>query len=89
MVKELIDKMEYWYKEIHEDKCRISELKTDKAEQRNRYWGEATGIAKEKEDYIKAMTSKYDEEIRKLEAHVEYAYNMVDILNWRLMYTDD
>ena len=89
MVKELIDKMECWYKRIYDDKNKISELKKDKAEMRNRYWGEATGTVDQKKDYLKAMTSNLDDEIRLLEAGIEYAYNMVDILNWRLMYTDD
>ena len=81
----IIEEITLLYEHIKNNRFKIAELKKEKAEQRNRYWGEATGIAKEKEDYIKAMTSNIDENIRKYEAGIEYAYNMIEVYNMRLM----
>ena len=81
---DLITSIEEHYKLIHKCRNEIAELKTKKAEKRNRYWGEATGIADQKKDYIKAMTGNIDEAIRKEEANIEYHYNMIEVLNMRL-----
>ena len=80
-IEKILLEMDKYYGNIRTAKLEIARLKKEKAEQRNRYWGEATGIAKEKEDYIKAMTSMYDKDIREAEAEIEYAYNMINTLD--------
>lgn len=82
----LIDSIEEYYDDIKGFRENIAEWKCKKAEMRNRYWSEATGIAKEKEDFIKSMTRDIDENIRNNEAMIEYAYNMIEVLNLRLIY---
>ena len=81
--------METRYNNIYKLKKEIAGFKKEKAEQRNRYWGEATGIAKEKEDYIKAMTSGVDEKIRLNEAEIQYNLDMIEILDFKLVYCDE
>ena len=88
-IDKILTEMEKYYGNIRTAKLHIAGLKKDKAEQRNRYWGEATGIAKEKEDYIKAMTSMYDKDIHEAEAEIEYTYNMINILEYKLVYCDE
>lgn len=89
MVKELINELSYWYKKIYDDRAEISKLKKERAEKRNRYWGEASGTVDQKKDYLKAMTSDIDDNIRLLEAQIEYSYNIVEVINWRMEYADD
>ena len=85
----LIEEMENRYNNIYKLKKEIVGFKKEKAEQRSRYWGEATGIAKEKEDYIKAMTSGVDEKIRLNEAEIQYNLDMIEILDFKLVYCDE
>ena len=85
----LIEEMENRYNNIYKLKKEIAGFKKEKAEQRSRYWGEATGIAKEKEDYIKAMTSGVDEKIRLNEAEIQYNLDMIEILDFKLVYCDE
>lgn len=81
----MIDKIEYWYKEIFDKRNNISELMKKKAEMKASLWSEAEGTVDAKKDYIKSKTASIDDEIRLLEANIEYAYNMVEVYNLRLL----
>ena len=84
----MIDNIEYWYKEIFDKRNNISELMKKKAEMKASLWSEAEGTVDAKKDYIKSKTASIDDEIRLLEANIEYAYNMVEVWNLRLMYNE-
>lgn len=83
---EMINKIEYWDKEIWDKRNNISELLKKKAEMKASLWSEAEGTVDAKKDYIKSKTATIDDKIRLLEANIEYAYNMIDVWNLRILY---
>ena len=88
MVK-IIDDMDTYYTEIRDAKCKIADLSHDKINLRSEAWKSAEGVAKQKEDYVRSVTSEIQKEIDKLEADVEYYYNQVKLLTHRLEYGDE
>ena len=89
MVERLIDEMEKHY--IHIKKCReeIAELREEIAKRKPPLWEEATGTVDNKKDYIKSQIAELQYHIDIFESDIEYAMNMINILNWRIMYEDD
>ena len=82
---ELIDKMEEYYRNIHNLRMSIAELKKTKAIKKAPLWEEATGTVDNKKDYIKSKLADIEHDIAVAESDIEYAYNMIDVLNWRIM----
>lgn len=68
-------------KSIHECKYEIAQKKELKAIRKSGSWADATGTAKEKEDFVKSQVAGYDREIAELEADIELYYNQIIILN--------
>ena len=89
MAKELIDEMEKHYKFIRTTREEIAELRQKKALMKPPLWEEAIGTVDAKKDYIKSKVADIDYRIAVCESDIEYATNMVDILNWRVLYKDD
>ncbi len=84
MVEEItnkIDLKEALMKSIHECEYEIAQKKELKAIRKSGSWADATGTAKEKEDYVKAQVAGYDREIAELEADINLYYNQIIILN--------
>ena len=84
MVAEIENKIilkENLMKSIHECKYEIAQKKELKAIRKSGSWADATGTAKEKEDFVKSQVAGYDREIAELEADIELYYNQIIILN--------
>lgn len=86
---EIIDKMEKLYDCIYVDKMEIAELKKSKAGVKASLWEEATGTVDQKKDYIKSKTSEIDYKINCIEANIEHSYNLINVLDYRLVYCDE
>lgn len=84
MVEKLIDELEKQY--IHIKKCReeIATLKEEMAIRKPSLWEEATGTVDAKKDYIKSKLADLQYHIDTFESDIEFAYNMIQILNWRI-----
>lgn len=65
--------------QIRECRVKIADLKRDKINMRASAWESATGIADQKKDYVRSIVSDKDCEIDKLEAEIEYYYNLMRI----------
>ena len=84
MVTEIENKItlkENLMKSIHECRDEIAQKKELKAIRKSGSWANATGTAKEKEDFVKSQVAGYDREIAELEADIELYYNQIIILN--------
>lgn len=84
--RKLINEKHKHYLTILEARKNIAELKQNKAVEKAPLWEEATGTVDAKKDYIKSKLSMVDMKIRENEAIIEYSYNMIDILNDKLVY---
>lgn len=62
---------------ILECRNQIADLKHDKIISRASAWESASGIADQKKDYVRSVVADLDCEISKLEAKIEYCYNMM------------
>ena len=62
---------------ILECRNQIADLKHDKIIARASAWESASGIADQKKDYVRSVVANLDCEISKLEAKIEYCYNMM------------
>ena len=89
MVKELIDQLEENYYHIKTCRLKIADLKKQKAVLKAPLWDEATGTVDAKKDYIKSKTADIDYQIAVVEADIQYWIDICDVLNWRIMYSDD
>lgn len=89
MVERLIDEMERQYEHIKKCREEIATLKEEMAVRKAPLWEEATGTVDAKKDYIKSQLAELQYHIDTFESDIEYAMNMVEILNWRIMYKDD
>lgn len=83
MVKVLEEK-ETYVNEIQSARKRIADLKHEKINLRAKSWADAEGIADAKKDFVRSIVSDLDLEISKLEADIEYYYNMIKITDYRL-----
>lgn len=74
---------------IQKARKEIADLKAKKIVKRSNAWEVATGVAKEKEDYVRSVVSEIDKEIGHKEANIEYLYNRNSLLNQELVYFED
>ena len=64
----------------------IAKLSAEKITKRSEAWADATGTAKEKEDYVRSVVADIDRDIANEEANIEYLYNKNRILDYKLNY---
>ena len=64
----------------------IANLRAEKIVKRSESWADATGTAKEKEDYVRSVVADIDRDIANEEANIEYLYNKNRILDYKLNY---
>lgn len=64
----------------------VAKLQAEKIVKRSDAWADATGTAKEKEDYVRSEVSDIDRDIANEEANIEYLYNKNRILDYKLNY---
>lgn len=74
---------------IQKGRKEIARLKEEKIVKRAEAWATATGTAKEKEDYVRAQVADIDKAIAIEEANVEYCYNTIELVNTKLVYTNE
>lgn len=86
---EEITKLEEYYKTIKDSRKEIAKLKTEIALEKPKHWEDATGVAKEKEDYVKSKIGYLNEDIASYEADIEFAYNMVNVLLYQMELSDE
>lgn len=67
----------------------IADLKCQKIQKRSLSWESAEGTAKGKEDYVRGSVAELDKEIDYKEANIEYLYNRIKILDYRLEHIDN
>ena len=60
---------------IQNSRRTVADLKKDKIETRAKAWIDATGTAKEKEDFVRSVVADYDRQIAYEESNIEYLYN--------------
>ena len=84
MVKTMIDDKETYATEIQEARKLIADKKKERINLRAKSWADAEGIADAKKDFVRSVVSDLDLEISKLEADIEYYYNMMKIIDNRL-----
>ena len=85
----IISAMEDEYQKIYEYRVKLGELNKKKVEMKHRLWEEATGTVDQKKDYIKSRVSDIDVDIHMLEAKIEYSYNLVKVLDYKLVYCNE
>ena len=85
----IIEAMENEYQKIYECRKKIEELNKKKVELKPRLWEEVSGTVDQKKDYIKSRTSDYDMDIHVLEAKIEYSYNIIKVLDYKMVYCDE
>lgn len=86
---EKIKKMEEFYKKIREDRLEIAKNKALISTSKPQHWEDATGIAKEKEDYVKSKVADLNKEIDISEADIEFSYNMINVLLYQMEISDE
>lgn len=86
---ELIAEKQSYIEIIKVGRMNIANLKNDKIKARASAWADAEGIADAKKDYVRSVVADIDRDISVEEANIEYAYNMIDILNDKLVLTDE
>lgn len=89
MSNEIIDEMEHNISLLQDERWKIAELKEQKILKRAKSWENATGTAKEKEDYVRSVVAELDKEIAIHEANIEYLYNLNALLNDKLVFIED
>ena len=87
-VTELLDKKQEYIESINDARYKIAELRKTLVDMKAPLWEEATGTVDAKKDYIKSQTSDIQKQIDEFEADIEWYYNMIDVINQKLMYGD-
>lgn len=67
----------------------IAKYQKEKAEKRGGLWEEAQGTVDAKKDYIKSKVADLDFNIAVEERDIEYYYNMIDLINDKMVYLED
>ena len=88
-MEKLIAEKQSYVEIIRAGRKNIAKLKADKIKARADAWSEAEGIADAKKDYVRSQVADIDLEIPNEEANIEYCYNMIDIINDKLVLTDE
>ena len=84
-----IAEIKEYYISIHENRIEIANNKALIAMEKPEHWTNASGTAKEKEDYVKSKIAHFQKDIDLLEASIEYAYNMIGVLTYQLEMSDE
>lgn len=74
---------------IQDARKEVADLKKDKIKIRSGAWAEATGTAKEKEDFVRSSVADIDKQIAYKEADIEYLYNELNLCEDKLVYLED
>ena len=82
---ELIKQKEEYYEKILKSRENIANSRYKLAGDKPKLWEEATGLADQKKDYVKSEVAIWTEEIEQEEAKIEYYYNMINIINDKMM----
>lgn len=82
MENNVLKKMEHTNDVIYKNRCKIAELKRQKIEGKAMAWGDANGLAKEKEAFVESQVAELGESIGLCEAKIELAYNTLKLLEW-------
>lgn len=85
--KLMSDKIKY-VEEINKARYKIAEAKENLVNKKAPLWEEATGTVDAKKDFIKSKTSDIQRSIDEHEADIEWYYNMIDVINQKLLYGD-
>lgn len=85
----IIEEIEQHYTNIKSNRIVIANTKQKIATSKPQYWEEATGIAKEKEDYVKSQVAGLNNKIESCEAEIEYSYNMINVLTYKMEFSDE
>lgn len=88
MVK-ILDEIKERYTKIYECRVNIANLQKEKIIKRNKAWIEATGTVDEKKDYVRSQVSSQSESIALNEANIEFQYNIIKVLENKLIYEID
>lgn len=88
-INELITEKEFYINLIKEARKNIAMTKQQKALAKAPLWDEATGTVDQKKDFIKSRVAEYDLDIAVEESNVEYAYNMLEIINDKMLVLDE
>ena len=88
-IKDLIAEKQSYVEIIKAGRQNIAKLKKDKALKKAPLWEVAQGTVDAKKDYIKSMVAKIDEDILREEANIEYAYNMIEVVNDKMVTIDE
>lgn len=88
-IRSVIEEKEQYYEKIHDARKRIADAKDSIARERIDAWADAEGTVDQKKDYVKSVIVEYTTEINSAEADIEYYYNMIEILNDKLVYEDE
>lgn len=67
----------------------IAKHKKDKAERKAPLWDEAQGTVDAKKDYIRSKVADIDFNIAVEEKNIEYCYNMIDLVNDKMVLLDE
>ena len=88
MVK-ILDEIDELYDKIYAYRTDIASHNRDKIEKRASAWNDATGIAKEKEDFVRSEVADIQEKIDYCDAEIELAYNKIKVMIFRLENGDE
>ena len=86
MTEEILKEYESNIEIIRIARRNIANLRAEKIVKRSESWADATGTAKEKEDYVRSVVADIDRDIANEEANIEYLYNKNRILDYKLNY---
>lgn len=85
----MINDMDMYFNEIHDARVELADLMKEKINLRAEAWKEAEGTVDAKKDYVRSMVSDIQCKIDKLESDVEYYYNQVKLLTYKLEHGDE
>jgi Mg2+ and Co2+ transporter CorA len=86
-VTELLDKKQEYIESINNARYKIAELRKILVDMKAPLWEEATGTVDAKKDYIKSQTSDIQKQIDEFEADIEWYYNMLQLVDDKLLYS--
>lgn len=89
MIDKYMMEIESNYNIIQQVRKEIADLKAEKIIARAEAWQDATGTAKEKEDFVRSVVADIDKEIAYKEANIEYLYNRTNFLNDELVFSNE
>ena len=88
-MKELIAEKQSYIEMISAGRKNIARINHDKILIRAELWDEATGTVDQKKDFIKSKVAEFDYDIATEEANIEYFYNMLGIIEDKMVMLED